>query len=71
MVEITNCPSCGSDQIRKVCRTWRGTFEGQRYSVPRLTFHECPDCGENVYGREAMRKIEARSPAYRKAHATK
>jgi len=69
MLKITICPSCGSGNIRKVRRTWRGEFQGQRYSVPSLEFYECPDCGEKVYDREAMRKIEAHSPAFQKAHA--
>ncbi len=69
MLNITICPSCGSGNIRKVRRTWRGEFQGQRYSVPSLEFYECPDCGEKVYDREAMRKIEAHSPAFQKAHA--
>ena len=29
------------------------------YTVPQLTFHECPACGEQVYGPEAMVKIQA------------
>jgi YgiT-type zinc finger domain-containing protein len=69
MLNITMCPSCGSKSIRKVRRAWRGEFRGQRYSVPGLEFHECPDCGEKVYDREAMRKIEAHSPAFQKARA--
>jgi len=33
--------------------------------VPDVTFYECPVCGEKVFDREAMLKIEAYSPAYR------
>lgn len=29
-----------------------------------VSFHECPDCGERVFDREAMRRIESRSPAF-------
>jgi len=32
--------------------------------VPNLEFYECAKCGERVYDREAMRKIEAYSPAF-------
>ena len=64
MIDIQKCPTCGSTKIRKVRRNWRGEFEGRAYTVPDLEFHECPECGEKVYGREAMRKIEARSPAF-------
>jgi YgiT-type zinc finger domain-containing protein len=69
MLNITICPSCGSESIRKVRRTWRGEFQGQRYSIPHLEFYDCPDCGEKVYDRDAMRRIEAHSPAFPKAHA--
>ena len=33
-----------------------------------LEFHECPACGEKVFDREAMRKIQTHSPAFA-AHA--
>jgi len=63
---ITICPSCGSKKIAKTKRDWRGELHGQFYSVPLLEFYECPDCGEKIYDRHAMRKIEAYSPAYNK-----
>ncbi len=69
MLKITKCPTCGSKRIRLVRRNWKGTFEGQAYTVPNLVFHECPDCGEEIYDRDAMRKIEAHSPAYAKPRA--
>ena len=64
MPKITRCPTCGSDGIEKVQRTLTGEFRGQSYSVPALEFYECPNCGERVYDREAMRRIEANSPAF-------
>lgn len=63
---ISTCPTCGSDKIKRVKRNWKGNFQGEIYIVPALEFHECPNCGEEVYDREAMRKIEAYSPAYAK-----
>jgi len=71
MIEIKTCPSCGSDKIKKVRHDWTGEFQGQAYTVPKLEFYECPNCGERVYDREAMRKIEEYSPAFAKAHARK
>jgi len=65
-IQITICPSCGSDKITKVRKDWIGNFKGRTYSVPSLEFHECPDCGERIYDRLAMRKIEASSPAFDK-----
>jgi YgiT-type zinc finger domain-containing protein len=64
MLKITVCPSCGSNKIKKVRRAWNGTFKGKTYRVPRLQYYECPDCGERIYDRDAMREIEAHSPAF-------
>jgi len=68
---ITVCPSCGSPKIKKVRRTWSGKFQGQSYTVPLLEFYECPVCGEKIYDRQAMRKIEDHSPAFAKARTSK
>jgi YgiT-type zinc finger domain-containing protein len=69
MVEIKICPSCGGNTIAKVRRTWTGEIGGRRYTIKNLTFHECSACGERVYDPEAMRAIEAASPAFAKAGA--
>ena len=71
MIKFTTCPTCGSKRIKKVKRDLACEFNGRAYVVPALEFHECPDCGERVYDRDAMRKIEAHSPAYAKAHTHK
>lgn len=68
MLKITTCPSCGSGKIKKVRRNWTGSTKGKKYTVPNLQYYECPDCGEKIYDREAMREIEARSPAFERAH---
>jgi len=62
MLQITRCPTCGSKRIRPVCRAVNRTFKGQTYRVPAVEFHECPDCGEKLYGREAMQKLESHRP---------
>jgi YgiT-type zinc finger domain-containing protein len=64
MLKITTCPSCGSGNIKRVRRNWTGSFKGKRYTVPHLQYYECSDCGEKVYDRDAMREIEAHSPAF-------
>jgi len=71
MIKITICPSCGSKRIKKVRRNLARDFQGQTYVVPNLEFHECPDCGEKIYDAQAMRKIEAHSPAFAKARSRK
>ncbi|MBI4443703.1 MAG: YgiT-type zinc finger protein [Acidobacteria bacterium] len=70
-VKITICPTCGGKRIRLLRQNWTGSFQGQTYTVPDLEFYECPDCGERLFDREAMRKIEAHSPAYSKLHQRK
>lgn len=71
MLDITICPSCGSDRIKRVRRKWIGKVGDHSYTVPNLELHECLACGEKVYDREAMRKIESRSPAFAGAKTTK
>jgi len=58
-LKIAACPNCGSRKIKKVRRSLAGTYHGRKYTVPELEFFECPDCGEKVYSREAIREIEA------------
>jgi len=70
MKPITICPACGGKRIKKVRRDWRGEYQGQKYTVKNLEFHECPDCGEKIYQREAMRAIEENSPAFAKSSAS-
>lgn len=59
MIDLKICPTCGSSRIRRVCRTVKRVYKGKSYTIPKLTFHECPDCGEQVYSPEAMDRIEA------------
>jgi len=63
MLNITECPTCGSGRIKLVRRNWHGESKGRPYVVPNLQFHECPDCGERIYDPTAMRKIEAHRPS--------
>ena len=63
-MDIKHCPSCGSNRISKVCGTVSREFEGETYAVPGVTYHECGECGEQVYERDAVRKILAASPAF-------
>jgi len=65
-LNIKTCPSCEGTKIKKVRGSWTGNFKGQAYTVPNLEFFECLDCGEKIYDREAMREIEAHSPAFKR-----
>ena len=68
---ITRCPSCGSRRIRKTVKDLSGEFRGKPYLVADLAYYECPVCGERVFDREAMRRIESCSPAYSTAQHVK
>lgn len=67
MQKITACPSCGSRRMRRVTQDWTGAFKGRAYTVPNVQFDECPDCGEQVFDRDAVRRIQAHRPAASKA----
>lgn len=67
MLKITECPTCGSDRIRQVRRSWTGAWKSLPYRVPNLRFYECPACGERLFDPAAMRKIEAHRPRDPKA----
>ena len=66
ILHIKTCPTCGSDKIKRVVRDVTRKYKGQTYIVPKVGFYDCPNCGEKVYDHEAMLKIRACSPAYRK-----
>lgn len=68
-MNIKTCPTCGSCDIRKVRRKWIGESQGKKYTVPALEYYICPNCGEKVYGPQAIRKIEAYSPTFIRKHA--
>ena len=70
-LKIKTCPTCGSAGIKKMKKDLKGEYQGKTYTVPSLTFYECPDCGERVYDRDAMHRIEEKSPALGKAHRKK
>ncbi len=70
-LKINTCPTCGSGEIKKVKKDWKGEYQGKKYSVPSLSLYECPDCGERVYDRDAMHRIEERSPALGKGYRKK
>jgi len=69
MIQITRCPTCGSKHIKRVRRDVTLESRGEAYTVRALEFEECPDCGEKLYDHEAMQKLEAASPAYRRSRA--
>ena len=63
---LSVCPSCGSARIRVVRGDWSESFKGKRYVVKDLRYFHCPRCGEKVYSPDAMRRIQAASPAFSK-----
>ena len=62
VIKISRCPTCGSKNINRVRRDVTMELRGEEYTVPALEFEECPDCGEKVYDREAMRTKRGQAP---------
>ncbi|HEY9159616.1 MAG TPA: hypothetical protein VIS94_00825 [Desulfomonilia bacterium] len=65
-VLIKKCPACDSLKIKKVRKDLQGNVGDVKYSVQALEYYECPDCKEKIYDINAMRRIEAVSPAFSK-----
>jgi len=65
MLKITICPTCGSRKIHPVRKDFHGEFRGKPYIARDVAFHECPNCGEKLFGPEAMKKIEEARPKFR------
>jgi len=66
MLKIKTCPTCGRRNVRQVTRGVECNFRGQVYTAPAIQFHECPDCGEKLYDRQAMQKMESCRPKGRR-----
>jgi YgiT-type zinc finger domain-containing protein len=62
-LNIKICPTCGSDKIKRMNKDWNGKYKDKLYTVPSLQYFECPNCGEKIYDKEAMLRIEEKSPA--------
>ncbi len=50
------CPTCGSRKIKVVCSNYATSVRGRAVVIPKLEREECPDCGEILFDRAAMRK---------------
>lgn len=61
-MQIKTCPTCGSRRIKQVTEDVPCDFGGHAYISKDITFYSCPAYGERVYGREAMRRMEAQRP---------
>jgi YgiT-type zinc finger domain-containing protein len=63
-LQIKHCPNCGSELIQLGIRDLTRQYKGQSCTVPAVMFYDCPTCGEKVYDRVAMQKIQQYSLAY-------
>jgi YgiT-type zinc finger domain-containing protein len=52
------CPTCGSRRIKLVRSDWTEEAHGKRALVPDLERQECPVCGEVLFDRSAMQRIQ-------------
>ena len=59
---ISTCPTCGSKQIRR--KPVYAPVPGNR--KVRVQAAVCPDCGEPLFGLEAIRRLEAADPRFRR-----
>jgi YgiT-type zinc finger domain-containing protein len=66
---IKTCPTCGSDKIQLVVKDIIRKYQDQTYTVPSVEFYICSNCGEKVYDKTAIQKVEEFSPAYHHKHA--
>jgi YgiT-type zinc finger domain-containing protein len=62
-LDIRTCPTCGSKRIRRVRKSVTRSVHGRTCQVPDVEFHECPACGEKLYGHKAMRQLETYRPS--------
>jgi len=46
-------------------RDWTGTSNEKPFTVHAVEIFECPACGERVFTPQAVRQIQAASPARR------
>ena len=70
-MDIKICPSCGSEKLKRIRGDLKREFEGESYSVTGVEYYQCPDCGERVYDRDAVRRIQAESPAFDRHHSVR
>lgn len=63
--EFLECPTCGSPHIRKFRKDYTRRFQKEIYIVPDLEYHECQDCGEQLFSPDAIRKIQEYSPTFK------
>jgi YgiT-type zinc finger domain-containing protein len=64
-LKINVCPICGSKRIRRVIRDVKSRRGGADYTARRIEVEECPDCGEQLFSPEALRRIADQRPRRR------
>jgi YgiT-type zinc finger domain-containing protein len=56
------CPTCESTEIRTIRSDYPATVRGRQVVIPDLERQECPVCGEVLFDRAAMKKIQSYWP---------
>jgi len=56
---LRHCPTCGSSRMHTIRTDYRTRVRGEEVLVPKLEREECPNCGEMLFGPQAMRRIES------------
>ena len=60
------CPSCGEQMVYLLEEDVRLDSGDVGFLVRDAEYWQCANCGEQMYGYAAMRKIESVSPAFQK-----
>jgi len=61
-LKIKTCPICGSRRIHRVKRDIPSTRGGTPFVAHDIQIEECPACGEQLFGPEALQQIAAQQP---------
>jgi len=56
-LKIKTCPTCDSKNFRRKTGALTHYHRRREIRVPRATYWECGDCGEQVYSLDDMHKI--------------
>lgn len=63
------CPTCGSKRIALVRTDYRTSVRGRPVVVKDLERQECPVCGEVLFDRAAMKRMQSLWPGRRRKSA--
>jgi YgiT-type zinc finger domain-containing protein len=57
-LELSECPICGSENVREVVEDVFFSVRGRQRKVPAVGHYRCFNCGERIFDLEASEKID-------------